>query len=90
MAGYWAQKSMMVQGDTYKAGVLATFGSAGTNHVSPDVRAEVWLFVQMVTHGVVDDSYLHFLEDVGKWQTCVGDGRQRDRPLDPLLLEGMA
>lgn len=89
MVGSWAQKSMVVRGDTYKAGVLATFRNAGANHVSPDVLAEVWLFVHMVTHGVVDDSYLHFLEGVGKWQTCVGDGRQKDRPLDPLL-EGMA
>lgn len=77
MVRYWAQKSMVMQGDTYKAGILAAFRTASANHVSPDVYSEVWLFEQMVTHGVVDDSYLHFLEVVGKWQTCVGDGRQK-------------
>lgn len=83
MVGSWAQKSMVVGDDTYKAGVLATFRSASANHVSPDVPAEVWLIVHMVTHGVVDDSYLHFLEGVGKWQTC---GGMEYREMDPWIL----
>lgn len=76
-------------GDTHKAGVLATSRIASANHVPPDVYSEVCLLEHVVAHAVVEDGYLHFLESVGRWQTCAGT-EQRDGPLDPLLLAGMA
>lgn len=67
--GAWFQQGPGWGRGTHSAGVVAAILKASTNHVIPD---SIGLLKHLVTPGVVYDRDLHFLENVRRWQLCMG------------------
>lgn len=68
--GVWFQQGPGLGRGTHSAGVNAAFLSTSTNHVFADSPEYTRLSEQVVTPGIVYDGDLHFLEIVGRQQSC--------------------